>query len=82
MDTLGKREPTAEASSMWWVHVCVHSCVKHLEIYPQNTEINNYQNFREKWINQQLEILTHPTRRLIECIKIVKFIDIEGIKIQ
>ena len=23
MDTLGKREPTVEASSMWWVHVCV-----------------------------------------------------------
>ena len=61
-------------------YVC--TCVKHLEIYPQNTEINNYQNFREKWINQPLEILTHPTRRLIECIKIIKFIDIEGIKIQ
>ena len=26
VDTLGKREPTVEASSMWWVHVCVHLC--------------------------------------------------------
>ena len=26
MDTLGKREPTGEASSMWWVHVCAHLC--------------------------------------------------------